>query len=547
MKSAYLYVRVSTDEQKRKGYSLPEQEDRLIKYCEFNGIQVDGIYREDFSAKNFNRPEWKKLLSTIRRNASKKNGNILFVKWDRFSRNIEYAYEMIGILRKLNTMATAIDQPIDFDIPESAVMLAVYLSIPEAENVRRALNTSNGIRRAKQLGRYTSKAPTGYANLTLPTGKKYIGLKQPEADLMKWSFQQLAKNSFAIEEVRRMVNAKGLKCSKSNFWRLIRNPLYCGIITIQPRGDEELQLIKGIHEPLISEGLFSDVQNIIKTNKKVNGKTEVLKTFFTLRGYLMCPVCSRKLTGSFSGGHMRKYPYYHCIGKCRTRFRADLINALYEKLIENFSLSRGASDLFRSVLDDVNTTTQKEQYLQEKKMLLEQIEEQEMTISKARKLYLSEKLDIDDFNSFKKEYYTLSNILKSELDNVVIKINCLDKHSYKSELGFSRPLIRYKNFDLNDKKQIIHLISPADIDKTGIRSFHIDKAVSKILSFSDSSIKAEILPSNTMSYFNDKNISIERATSLLARNNITVNNEEAGIILRFLYVIAKNQDKMTTE
>lgn len=56
MKSAYLYVRVSTDEQKRKGYSLPEQEDRLLKYCN-NNIEVKGIYGEDFSAKNFNRPE----------------------------------------------------------------------------------------------------------------------------------------------------------------------------------------------------------------------------------------------------------------------------------------------------------------------------------------------------------------------------------------------------------------------------------------------------------------------------------------------------------
>ncbi len=40
MKSAYLYVRVSTDEQKRKGYPLPEQEDRLLKYCEFNNIDM---------------------------------------------------------------------------------------------------------------------------------------------------------------------------------------------------------------------------------------------------------------------------------------------------------------------------------------------------------------------------------------------------------------------------------------------------------------------------------------------------------------------------
>lgn len=174
MKSAYLYVRVSTDEQKRKGYSLSEQEDRLIKYCEFNNIQVEGIYREDFSAKNFNRPEWKKLISAIRKNAQRRPSHILFIKWDRFSRNIEYAYEMIGILRRLCATATAIDQPIDFDIPESSVMLAVYLSIPEGENGRRALNTSNGIRRAKQLGRYPFKAPVGYVNLTLPNGKKKV-------------------------------------------------------------------------------------------------------------------------------------------------------------------------------------------------------------------------------------------------------------------------------------------------------------------------------------------------------------------------------------
>lgn len=56
MKNAYLYVRVSTDEQKSKGFSLIEQEDRLLKFCATNQIKVKGIFREDFSAKDFNRP-----------------------------------------------------------------------------------------------------------------------------------------------------------------------------------------------------------------------------------------------------------------------------------------------------------------------------------------------------------------------------------------------------------------------------------------------------------------------------------------------------------
>jgi DNA invertase Pin-like site-specific DNA recombinase len=77
---------------------------------------VKNIFREDFSAKDFNRPEWKKLVTTIKENRSKGPENILFVKWDRFSCNIEYVYEMIGLLRKLNTIAMSIDQPIDFDV-----------------------------------------------------------------------------------------------------------------------------------------------------------------------------------------------------------------------------------------------------------------------------------------------------------------------------------------------------------------------------------------------------------------------------------------------
>jgi len=86
---------------------------------------------------------------------------------------------MIGMLRKYNTMPMAIDQPIDFSVPESTVMLAVYLSVPEAENSRRALNTANGIRRAKQMGRYPSKAPIGFINLTAVDGRKIIVPKQP--------------------------------------------------------------------------------------------------------------------------------------------------------------------------------------------------------------------------------------------------------------------------------------------------------------------------------------------------------------------------------
>ncbi|WP_228452026.1 hypothetical protein [Chryseobacterium sp. G0186] len=87
------------------------------------------------------------LFSEIKKKSLGEDKNILFIKWDRFICNVEYAYKMIGKLRKYKTTAKAIDQPIDFSVlVESTVMLAVYLAVPEAENTRRAQNTANGIR-----------------------------------------------------------------------------------------------------------------------------------------------------------------------------------------------------------------------------------------------------------------------------------------------------------------------------------------------------------------------------------------------------------------
>jgi site-specific DNA recombinase len=483
MKSAYLYIRVSTDEQKRKGYSLPEQEDRLLKYCESNNIEVKAIFREDFSAKDFNRPEWKKLIATIKKSHSKEPDNILFVKWDRFSRNIEYAYEMIGILRKLNTVAMSIDQPIDFDVPESTVMLAVYLSIPESENLRRALNTSNGIRRAKQLGRYPSKAPLGYSNLTMLDGKKYIAPNPSIANIIKWSFQQLAKNSFAIEEVRRMALVKGLKCSRSNFWRIIRNPVYCGFVKLSSETDGTV-LVKGVHEPVVSEALFCKVQSIIKTQKKVSGKTDELKAAFPLKGYLICPSCSRKLRGSYSRGHAKRYPYYHCSDNCKTRFRADLVNESYNKKLQQLVLSESAAELFDLVLEDANTVVCKTKYLNERTILLKQFEEQESLISKARKLFVDDKLKFDDFRKLKREYQDISGVLKKEFDSVTNKLQCINRQLAQARGSIEDIFHAYQFMDIADKKQIVNWIPPAEVNaQTGDVSIQINGALAKILCY----------------------------------------------------------------
>src|SRR5690554_5765923 len=135
---------------------------------------------------------------------------------------------MINILRKHAAEPQEIEQPLDLSIPENKMMLAFYLAAPKVENYRRALNVFYGMRRAKKEGRYMGLAPVAYLNKTEENGKKYIVPKEPDASILRWSFEEIAKGGFNTEQIWKQAKVKGLKCSKNAFWQVIRNPLYCG-------------------------------------------------------------------------------------------------------------------------------------------------------------------------------------------------------------------------------------------------------------------------------------------------------------------------------
>lgn len=197
MRTADLYIRVSTDEQADKGYSQRDQEDRLRKYCETNYIEIRKVIFEDHSAKTFKRPEWQKLLVDLKKTKGRYTDLIVFTKWDRFSRNASDAYQMIATLRDLGIEPQAVEQPLNMEIPESKIMLAFYLATPEVENDRRALNAKQGMRRARKEGRYMGRAPYGYDNKTRDNGTKYIVLNPVEAPQMQWIFKTIAEGVFA--------------------------------------------------------------------------------------------------------------------------------------------------------------------------------------------------------------------------------------------------------------------------------------------------------------------------------------------------------------
>lgn len=66
-KIAGIYVRVSTEEQSREGFSLKEQEERLKEFCQFKRYSIYKVYKDaGISAKNDKRPAYQEMMNDVR-------------------------------------------------------------------------------------------------------------------------------------------------------------------------------------------------------------------------------------------------------------------------------------------------------------------------------------------------------------------------------------------------------------------------------------------------------------------------------------------------
>lgn len=457
---------------------------------------------------------------------------------------------MLGILRGLNTKPFAIDQPIDFDIPESIVMLAVYHSIPEAENNRRGRNASDGMRRARKMGRWPGRAPMGYINLSTQEGRKIMKQKQPQADLIKWAFEQFAKGTYSINQVRIMTIQKGLQCSKNNFWKILHNPIYCGIITVKATKDEDIQYVKGIHKPIIFESLYRKVQFLLKSKRKQRESKLHTKYLFPLRGFINCPFCRQKLTGSTSQGKLKKYSYYHCnTSKCKGRFRADFLEKSYESLLQKITILPNIYELFNLILEDENIFTARRQALNEKYELLLEVSHNKELLAKAKRYLLAGKIDFEDFREMKKEHNEINYNLNERLQNLTQKLN-LD--FFRKEEIWTKDCINifqvYNIQDFVGKRHITNMFTPSQINISTkeFETIQINPIIKKITMYDGlintktekvSKIIAKNINQSTK-YFSGWLVSTSQAMKILRKNGIKINEDEGIVILDFLYMLA---------
>ena len=479
METADLYIRVSTDEQADKGYSQRDQEERLHKYCDQHGIRVRHVVFEDHSAKSFNRPAWLKLLQDLKKQKGRTD-LVLFTKWDRFSRNAGDAYQMISTLRRLGVEPQAIEQPLDLSVPENKMMLAFYLAAPEVENDRRALNVLRGMRKAKKEGRWMGAAPIGYKNKTTESGVKYIGPVEPAASIVRWAFEELASGRFNTEQVWKMAREKGLKCQKNNFWLFIRNPVYCGKIFIAKYKDEESCFVRGLHEPLISEDLFNQVQDVLDGRGRHYRPKADTECEFPLRGFLLCPVCGKLLTASKSKGRHAYYAYYHCQKGCPHRMKAEPVHLTFHHELKKFIPRQEFHSLYRELLREAFYGQTKEQ-VDERQAVLRQIKDFEKRITHARDLVATEQIEPEDFREMKAAYTANIEKLEAKLSRLAQETD-VEGLFRKGLDRLMRLDVCYEMSNTREKRMIIGSIFPEKlvIEENKVRTARVNEVAQLI-------------------------------------------------------------------
>lgn len=100
-KIAGVYIRVSTEDQAREGFSLGEQEEKLLQLCKFKELEVYKVYKDaGISAKDMeHRPQFQEMLQDM------KEGKINYIvayKLDRITRSVRDLEELISVLEQYN-------------------------------------------------------------------------------------------------------------------------------------------------------------------------------------------------------------------------------------------------------------------------------------------------------------------------------------------------------------------------------------------------------------------------------------------------------------
>lgn len=285
----FLYIRVSSEEQAKHGYSLEAQEDALKEFCAKHDHVVLGVYRDEgISGRKpyTKRPAMMQLLTDL---SVVKPDMILFTKLDRWFRNIKEYYKVQDILDRSKVNWKAINEEYDTSTASGRLYVNIKLSIAQDEADRTSERIkdvqAHQIAQGKVLG---GTVPYGYA---IKDKRVVFG---DNIHITKAIIDHYRIHQSAHATAKHINALYGTNFTNTHIIRLLRSTLLKG----------EYKTNTAYCEPLISSEQWQELQTIIDRNIRHTPNHRV----YLFTGLIKCPVCGRRLGGCHDGA--RKY--YRC-------------------------------------------------------------------------------------------------------------------------------------------------------------------------------------------------------------------------------------------
>lgn len=288
---AILIARVSTEEQREAGNSLPAQIVRLEKYCQNKGFPIIEVYSFDESAYTNDRSEFDRIIDIILE--QKEKVVVCCDKVDRLSRNVfdkrisllyeralsdEIELHFVSESQIINSKISAVEK-FQFSI---SLGLAKYYSDAISDNVKRAMEQK--IRK----GEWPGRAPYGYKNIKAENTTDIVVDDYGSHIIIK-AFELYATQAYSIQLLcEKFKKEYGTTWAKSYLAQILSNPFYYGEMLIKGKTYPHR------YPPLISKELYMSVQQIKddfnKKPFKYAGKP------YIYRGLIRCADCGLSIT-----------------------------------------------------------------------------------------------------------------------------------------------------------------------------------------------------------------------------------------------------------
>lgn len=397
-KIAGIYIRVSTEDQAREGFSLGEQKEKLQDLCKYRGYKVFRIYEDaGISAKDTNRPEFQEMLEDMR------NGKINVIvayKLDRITRSTKDLENLIIEIQKCNCGLECAVDDINTETANGKFFTRMLTVLSQLEIERCSERTRFGMVGAIKEGHIPGSIPLGYKR----DNKKVVIDESTKDTVLKIFDLYIGGNSY-----QKIANILNKQNEMNHHWRdntiqaIVNNRLYTGDY-IQFKNTEKEIIYENVIPTIISKDTWEDCQN----QKGKNSRNYTRNITYLFLQKIRCPNCNRVMAGKAPGGKKKfKYVYYQCL-KCGDYVREDLVEKqLAPWLVELMNYDSLIVNQFAPLLTNkLNNPTDK---------LEKELETLNIKKERIKKAYVNGIIEMEDFDKELKDIDYKVNTINQKL------------------------------------------------------------------------------------------------------------------------------------